>query len=265
MDEGMVAFGGEGTAGFQTCCIADVPIGGGRKSGARSSGGRRAGWETRDTADLEVCGTTKGQSDSFFTGAVPQDAPPILKAVDRTGHVIHNCITMKTATIRDLRNRFPRVAAWITEERVRGDHQGREIVCPPRAARARQIAQARQARHHGAVEQVVGQPRFHRQGSRRHARGGIGRRRKMIAFPDTSFLCAIYRRQDNSPQAAAYFKAMPEALYVSGLLLYEFRQSVRFQVWLHAQDKAKGYPQTDCHRKLWPIYKPIWTPARWWW
>ena len=25
----------------------------------------------------------------------------------------------------------------------------------------------------------------------------------MIAFPDTSFLCALYRRQDNSPVAAA--------------------------------------------------------------
>ncbi len=72
----------------------------------------------------------------------------------------------------------------------------------------------------------------------------------MIAFPDTSFLCAFYRHQDNSPQAAAYFKAMPEALHVSGLLLYEFRQSVRFQVWLHARDKSKGYPQADCDRAL---------------
>jgi predicted nucleic acid-binding protein len=72
----------------------------------------------------------------------------------------------------------------------------------------------------------------------------------MIAFPDTSFLCAFYRRQDNSPQAAAYFKVMREALQVSGLLLYEFRQSVRFQVWLHAQDKSKGYPQADGDRAL---------------
>jgi predicted nucleic acid-binding protein len=72
----------------------------------------------------------------------------------------------------------------------------------------------------------------------------------MIAFPDTSFLCAIYRRQDNSPQAAAHLRAMPEALHVSGLLLYEFRQSVRFQVWLHTRDKAKGYPQADCDRAL---------------
>jgi prevent-host-death family protein len=29
--------------------------------------------------------------------------------------VIHICITMKTATVRDLRNHFPRVAAWIAE------------------------------------------------------------------------------------------------------------------------------------------------------
>jgi hypothetical protein len=72
----------------------------------------------------------------------------------------------------------------------------------------------------------------------------------MIAFPDTSFLCAIYRRQDNSAAAAAYFKAMPEALHVSGLLLYEFRQSVRFQVWLYGRDRTKGYSQAHCDRAL---------------
>jgi len=54
----------------------------------------------------------------------------------------------------------------------------------------------------------------------------------MIAFPDTSFLCALDRRRDNSPVAAAHFQAMREALHVSGLLLYEFRQSLRRHVWL---------------------------------
>ena len=72
----------------------------------------------------------------------------------------------------------------------------------------------------------------------------------MIAFPDTSFLCAFYRPQDNSPAAAAHFQAMPEALHVSSLLLYEFRQSARFEVWLHARDKSKGYPRADCDRAL---------------
>lgn len=72
----------------------------------------------------------------------------------------------------------------------------------------------------------------------------------MIAFPDTSFLCAIYRRQDNSPAAAAHFKAMKEPLHLSSLLLYEFRQSVRFQAWLHARDKTRGYPQADADQAL---------------
>ncbi len=36
---------------------------------------------------------------------------------------------------------------------------------------------------------------------------------------------------------------MPEALPVSGLLLYEFRQIVRFQIRLHARDKSRGCPQ----------------------
>jgi len=83
----------------------------------------------------------------------------------------------------------------------------------------------------------------------------------MIAFPDTSFLCALYRRQENSPPAAAYFQALPEALHLSGLLLYEFRQSVRFQVWLHARDKSKGYPQTDCDRALADLQSDLETGA----
>jgi predicted nucleic acid-binding protein len=72
----------------------------------------------------------------------------------------------------------------------------------------------------------------------------------MIAFPDTSFLCAFYRQQDNSPAVAAHFKTMREELHVSNLLLYEFRQSVRFQVWLHAQNKNKGYSRAECDRAL---------------
>ena len=38
-----------------------------------------------------------------------------MNAVDRFSVVIHIRITMKTATVRDLRNHFPRVAAWIAE------------------------------------------------------------------------------------------------------------------------------------------------------
>ena len=82
----------------------------------------------------------------------------------------------------------------------------------------------------------------------------------MMAYPDTSYLCAIYRRQDNSPAAAAHFQALPDPLPVSSLLLYEFRQSVRFQAWLHARDKTKGYPKPIATAP-WRTCKPTWTPA----
>jgi hypothetical protein len=53
----------------------------------------------------------------------------------------------------------------------------------------------------------------------------------MTAYADTSFLCAFYVRQSNSPVAAAHAAIMKEPLYVTELLKYEFRQSLRFQVW----------------------------------
>ena len=67
----------------------------------------------------------------------------------------------------------------------------------------------------------------------------------MSAFPDTSFLCALYRLQANSQVAASYFAQMPGPLEVSTLLLYEFRQAVRFQVRLHRHDSSKGYTQAE--------------------
>ena len=72
----------------------------------------------------------------------------------------------------------------------------------------------------------------------------------MIAYPDTSFLCALYRQQSNSRQAAAHLRAMAEALHVTSLLLYEFRQSLRLQVWLHEQDPRKGFPERDGDQAL---------------
>lgn len=67
----------------------------------------------------------------------------------------------------------------------------------------------------------------------------------MRGFADTSFLCAIYRQQSNSVDAAAIFEALREPLAVSSLLLYEFRQSTRLQIWLHAQDSHKGFPEPE--------------------
>lgn len=63
----------------------------------------------------------------------------------------------------------------------------------------------------------------------------------MIAYPDTSFLCAFYRFQTNSNLAAAHFKKMMEPLHVGSLLLYEFRQSLRWQEFLYSKDRSKGF------------------------
>ena len=57
----------------------------------------------------------------------------------------------------------------------------------------------------------------------------------MTAFPDTSFLFALYRPQDNSQTVQARYETMTEAIHTAGLLLFELRQSVRLQVWLHSQ------------------------------
>lgn len=72
----------------------------------------------------------------------------------------------------------------------------------------------------------------------------------MKVYPDTSFLCALYRLQANSTVAAAYFSAMPGPLEVTTLLLYEFRQAVRFQMRLHRHDSSKGYPRLEGTKML---------------
>ena len=72
----------------------------------------------------------------------------------------------------------------------------------------------------------------------------------MRAFPDTSFLFALYRQQDNSQTARKHYDAMREPLHVSTLLLYELRQSIRFQIWLHKQNPQKGIPSEQGEEAL---------------
>jgi len=77
------------TAGFPTCRIADFPIGRLLSGRARPVSDRSAGWETRDTADWEVCGTPAvawrrkadlpsfGAARSEVSASQGQDSPPI--------------------------------------------------------------------------------------------------------------------------------------------------------------------------------------------
>jgi predicted nucleic acid-binding protein len=72
----------------------------------------------------------------------------------------------------------------------------------------------------------------------------------MSGFPDTSFLCALYRTQVNSTRADEYMAGLSGALGVSSLLLLEFRQSVRLQIRLHLNDRSKGFAQTEGQKML---------------
>lgn len=71
----------------------------------------------------------------------------------------------------------------------------------------------------------------------------------MICFPDTSFLCSLYRLQADTAIAVEWNALLPEALPVTSLLLLEFRQSVRFQNRLFNLDRNKGFPPKEGARK----------------
>ena len=72
----------------------------------------------------------------------------------------------------------------------------------------------------------------------------------MSCFPDTSFLCALYRTHVNSPRADQFMAGLSGALGVSSLLLLEFRQSVRLQIRLYLNDRSKGFTQTEGQQML---------------
>lgn len=63
----------------------------------------------------------------------------------------------------------------------------------------------------------------------------------MSHFPDTSFLCALYREQANSPAARHWYDGLPGCMEISPAVAFEFRQSIRLQVFLNARDRTKGF------------------------
>lgn len=71
-----------------------------------------------------------------------------------------------------------------------------------------------------------------------------------MVFSDTSFLCSIYREQVHSSKADRYLENRRGPLSVSGLLLFEFRQSVRFQMRLFSLDRKKGFGEREGNQML---------------
>ena len=72
----------------------------------------------------------------------------------------------------------------------------------------------------------------------------------MNAFADTSLLCALYREQDNSPDADRFMQRESAPVHVSSLVLFEFRQSLRLQAFRFSKDRTQGFSKTEAHRML---------------
>ena len=72
----------------------------------------------------------------------------------------------------------------------------------------------------------------------------------MRAYPDTSFLRAVYIKQSNSSAAAGHAATMREPLHATAFLVYEFRQSLRFQVWRHSANPREGISHANAQRTL---------------
>jgi predicted nucleic acid-binding protein len=71
-----------------------------------------------------------------------------------------------------------------------------------------------------------------------------------MTYPDTSFLCALYVAQSTSSRALAFMQSQPTALISTSLLLYEFRQSLHFQVFRHSKGSSQGYPMSVAQTAL---------------
>jgi predicted nucleic acid-binding protein len=72
----------------------------------------------------------------------------------------------------------------------------------------------------------------------------------MNAFADTSFLYALYRQQENSAVADAFLQTAREPVQVSSLVLFEFRQSARYQVFRFTKDRTQGFSNREAQLML---------------
>ncbi len=72
----------------------------------------------------------------------------------------------------------------------------------------------------------------------------------MKAYPDTSFLCNLYRQQVFTPQAITYRRAFGAPLPFTSLLEFEFKQSIRLQTWLRTKDATKGFGKLEAEYML---------------
>lgn len=72
----------------------------------------------------------------------------------------------------------------------------------------------------------------------------------MTVFPDTTFLCSVYREQLHSARADSILNNLRDPLPISSFLALEFRQSVRLQAHLFTRDRTKGFSENEGRQML---------------
>ncbi|MDZ4816331.1 MAG: PIN domain-containing protein [Verrucomicrobiota bacterium] len=83
-------------------------------------------------------------------------------------------------------------------------------------------------------------------------------RSSLRCFTDTSFLCALFREQDNSAEADELMATgLTGNVVVSSLVLWEFRQSARFQVYRHSKDRTKGFSKREADHMISALAKNL--------
>lgn len=72
----------------------------------------------------------------------------------------------------------------------------------------------------------------------------------MRIYPDTSFLCALFRQQGRTADAIGFMESISGFLPVSWLVQWEFRHSARFQAWLFSNDRSTGFSPSEAAEML---------------
>ncbi len=70
----------------------------------------------------------------------------------------------------------------------------------------------------------------------------------MSPFADTSLLCALYCRQDNTDEADALVAGFGESLCISSLVAFEFRQATRLQVFRFSRHRPQGFSKAEAEK-----------------
>jgi predicted nucleic acid-binding protein len=72
----------------------------------------------------------------------------------------------------------------------------------------------------------------------------------MIAFADTSVVCALLHQQSTTLEAEILFSELKTPLTLSTLVAFEFRQSARLQSFRFSADRTQGWSARETERML---------------